>query len=169
VRLAGYLKKNCYTLLTLYRVLYKPKQAASRGYHGFPFSVCDLVSTTKPGRVFMKFRIGALINKLCWKRELSTSRLSDTHISRLLTSLNTYLPLLFTFIDLPIWVKFDTGDLHVTTPNTCEFCANRWNESYALHRGRYTYLTLLSTFLGRDSSVGIATRYGMDGPGIEHQ
>jgi len=117
----------------------------------------------------MKFKIGFLINKLCRKRELSTSWLSDRYTSGLLTSLHTHLQVLFTFTDLHIWVKFGTEDLHVTPLNTRAFCADGWNEKHTLLRGINTFLNLLSTFLGRDSSVGIATRYGMDGPGIEYQ
>jgi hypothetical protein len=29
------------------------------------------------------------------------------------------------------------------------------------------YIRLLNKYVGRDSSLGIATRYGLDGPGIE--
>jgi hypothetical protein len=102
----------------LCRVFYKPKQKTSCGYHKFPFSVCDLVSSTKPGRDFMKFRTGVLIKTLCRKRELRTNWLSDRHTSVLITSLNTYQPVLFTFLYLHIGTKFGTEDLPVTSMNT---------------------------------------------------
>jgi hypothetical protein len=36
------------------------------------------------------------------------------------------------------------------------------------HRKTFIY-TSYGTFVGRDSSVGVGTRYGMDGPGIDHR
>jgi hypothetical protein len=35
------------------------------------------------------------------------------------------------------------------------------------HHSKYSYVGISSAFRGRDSSVGIATGYGLDGPGIE--
>jgi hypothetical protein len=38
---------------------------------------------------------------------------------------------------------------------------------YLLTRGRSHFRCLIDVVVGRDSSVGIATRYELDGPGIE--
>jgi hypothetical protein len=63
----------------LCRVLHKPKQKTSCGYQKFPFSVCDLVSSTKPGRVFMKFRTGVLIKKCAGNESYErTGSMTDT-------------------------------------------------------------------------------------------
>jgi hypothetical protein len=34
---------------------------------------------------------------------------------------------------------------------------------------QWNYIALKNSFVGRDSSVSIATAYGLDGPGIESQ
>jgi hypothetical protein len=56
---------------------------------------------------------------VCRKRELRTNWLNDRHNTGLLTSLNTYQPVLsFTFIYLSTGAKLGTEDLPVTSMNT---------------------------------------------------
>ena len=42
-----------------------------------------------------------------------------------------------------------------------------WNKAYDTRSRLTSKIQKYKYFVGRDSSVGIATRYGLDGPGIE--
>ena len=56
-----------------------------------------------------------------------------------------------------------TGNLAWHSVTSCVFCDRvTYPFNQTLTTSSYIYL-----FMGRDSSVGIATRYGLDGPGIE--
>jgi hypothetical protein len=49
------------------------------------------------------------------------------------------------------------------------FVTERENQKYFEPYVSQHFQNLVSSYKGRDSSVGIATRYGLDGPGIECQ
>jgi hypothetical protein len=50
-----------------------------------------------------------------------------------------------------------------------KFRADRRGDSHTSCNGVSYFLPVLATFGSRDSSVGIATRYGLEGPGIEYR
>ena len=63
--------------------------------------------------------------------------------------------------------------LNIHTPPSSAEVKNEWSHastnSAGLHGAERYMITFTFTFtnVGQDSSVGIATRYGLDGPGIE--
>ena len=65
-----------------------------------------------------------------------------------------------------------TEGLDVFIPRTADFSGKEapFSNESKLKLGKFTtktYCKYLFTVVGRDGSVGVATRYGMDGPGIE--
>jgi len=62
-------------------------------------------------------------------REFRENRCSKTHT--LLRSVSNILPCTF-YIFRPIWIKFDTGELHIMPLCQCDFCELPCSGRYAL-------------------------------------
>ena len=51
--------------------------------------------------------------------------------------------------------------------NLVDFNCNTFNTMHRINNAKYIFTYITLNIVGRDSSVGIATGYGLDGPGIE--
>ena len=98
-------------------------------------------------RTVMKFGTG-IIKKFYYARVLSVHIGPVTCIIYVEALSAIYRTVFFFRIYCQIWVNLDTTDMHIM-----QGCTNT---------GRQHFVPC-----GRDSSLGNATRYGLDGPGIE--
>jgi hypothetical protein len=89
-------------------------------------SVSDLVSATKPCRIFMKFGFGTLYKKMFHMCQFRESQFNYCYTSPA-TEINFHSNFQY-FID-QIWVKFDTENLHIMLLNICG-CGNQNSESH---------------------------------------